>query len=269
MAEQNEPRQRYGYTTESGERVSALRDMFNGGGAGQAGERFEGGGILSRIGNVLGGPQSDGGGMLSPGRIAGGALGGALFGPVGGILGSILGGQIGRNRQPVAMPDETAASLMAPVTAPAPAPAPVAPALASEMYGMTSMPALTAEQIRLLREMGIDTDAMAGEPASHSELAALLRGPGALLGVGGPNAMTTAPMQPGMNVMPDGETFLRQNLAVIPAMTGPSMNMPQTDIGTVRPFVSRSTGRIPPMMDMPPMRGVTNPPPMSAMLLPR
>lgn len=227
MAEQNEPRQRYGYTTESGERVSALLDMIDGGGRGTSGSQFQGG-LLSSVLNSLG---------VRP------------------------YGYSGREQSVTASVSDTAPSLMAaPATT---APRPVPP------VGMTGMPALTADQIRILRDMGFDVDAMAGEPASHSELAALLRGPGALLAMGGPNAQTTAPMQPGMNVMPDGETFLRQNLAVIPAMTGPSMNMPQTDIGTIRPFVSRSTGRIPPMMDMPPMRGVTNPPPMSAMLLPR
>lgn len=235
MAEQNEPRQRYGYTTEGGERVSALRDMFNGGGPGQSGPTFQGGGILSAIGNALGGPSMFGGGsdeggnamggFLSPAGMVGGALGGALFGPFGGLLGSIIGRQIGRGNQAVPTPDGNAPSLMAPAMAPASTAARLAPALSAR-------------------------------PQMRSS------GPGPMV----PNYM---PMQPGMNVMPDGETFLRQDLAVIPAMRGPMMTMPQTDIGTVRPFISRSTGRIPPMMDFPPMRGVTNPPPLAAMLLPR
>ncbi len=42
----------YGYTDASGNRVSALRDMFDGGGAMARGGRFEGGGLLSMIGNL-------------------------------------------------------------------------------------------------------------------------------------------------------------------------------------------------------------------------
>jgi len=41
----------YGYDD-----VSALRDMFDGGGAGQAGDEFEGGGILSLLANLLASP---------------------------------------------------------------------------------------------------------------------------------------------------------------------------------------------------------------------
>lgn len=43
----------YGYTDASGNRVSALRDMFDGGGAGQSGPTFQGGplsGLLNAIG---------------------------------------------------------------------------------------------------------------------------------------------------------------------------------------------------------------------------
>lgn len=35
-----------------------IRDMFDGGGAGRHGSRFEGGGAISRIGNAMGGPKS-------------------------------------------------------------------------------------------------------------------------------------------------------------------------------------------------------------------
>ena len=41
----------YGYDD-----VSALRDMFDGGGAGQAGDEFQGGGILSLLANMLASP---------------------------------------------------------------------------------------------------------------------------------------------------------------------------------------------------------------------
>ena len=46
----------YGYETAGGDRVTALRDMFDGGGAGRSGDEFEGGGILSLIANLLASP---------------------------------------------------------------------------------------------------------------------------------------------------------------------------------------------------------------------
>jgi len=42
----------YGYGSGDA-RVSALVDMINGGGAGRAGQQFEGGGLLSMLGNML------------------------------------------------------------------------------------------------------------------------------------------------------------------------------------------------------------------------
>ena len=47
----NAPRQ-FGYM-DGDRKVSALLDMINGGGMGRAGQRFEGGGLLSDIGNQL------------------------------------------------------------------------------------------------------------------------------------------------------------------------------------------------------------------------
>lgn len=47
----NAPRQ-FGYM-DGDRRVSALMDMINGGGEGRAGQRFEGGGLLSEIGNAM------------------------------------------------------------------------------------------------------------------------------------------------------------------------------------------------------------------------
>ena len=44
---------KWGYTDASGERVSALRDMLDGGGRGRAGQRFEGG-LLADLANALG-----------------------------------------------------------------------------------------------------------------------------------------------------------------------------------------------------------------------
>jgi len=44
-----------------------FRDMFDGGGRGRSGDRFEGGGLLSVIGNALGGPGMFGGrGQAAP-----------------------------------------------------------------------------------------------------------------------------------------------------------------------------------------------------------
>jgi len=50
--------------TGSGGGYTSIRDMFDGGGPGRSGDRFEGGGAISAVGNALGGPSgrdSDGG----------------------------------------------------------------------------------------------------------------------------------------------------------------------------------------------------------------
>lgn len=46
----------YGYENEQGDRISALIDMINGGGAGRSGDTFEGGGILSLLANAVAQP---------------------------------------------------------------------------------------------------------------------------------------------------------------------------------------------------------------------
>jgi len=59
----------YGYGGDAGGdgRVSALIDMINGGGAGRAGQKFEGGGLLSMLGNVLAQPYgAEARGMTAP-----------------------------------------------------------------------------------------------------------------------------------------------------------------------------------------------------------
>ena len=43
----------YGYIDSTGQRVSALRDMFDGGGPGRSGDAFRGGGAISALGNAL------------------------------------------------------------------------------------------------------------------------------------------------------------------------------------------------------------------------
>jgi hypothetical protein len=47
----------------------------------------------------------------------------------------------------------------------------------------------------------------------------------------------------------------------VPAMTSPRMTMPQPDLGTIRPYASRSTGRIPPMQGFVPVMDIRPPPP--------
>ena len=116
-------RQRYGYTTESGERVSALRDMFDGGGPGRSGPRFEGGGIISDIGNAMGGPSMFGFGGEGGNRSAtlGRMAGGMMFGPLGMIGGGILGNMLGGGMRQAPAPAPVAAPAMAPVPRPSPA----------------------------------------------------------------------------------------------------------------------------------------------------
>ena len=104
MAEEQQ-RQRYGYNDAEGNRVSALRDMFNGGGPGRSGPTFQGGGIISSLGNAMGGPSAfgfgEGGGDTNRGATIGRTVGGMMFGPLGfiggGLLGNMLGGGMRRN----------------------------------------------------------------------------------------------------------------------------------------------------------------------------
>ena len=256
MAVENTSRERFGYTDAEGNRVSALRDMLDGGGRGQRGDRFEGGGLLSSFGNALGGPggrargQGFGytdaaGNVVSPGidMINGGGRGRAGSQFEGGLLSAVLNslgvrpyGYVDPEQAITAGMDETAPSLMASPAAPTrPTMRPPQP------VGMDGMPALTADQIRILREMGIDVGGMEGEPASHSELAALLRSPGALLSMDNPSVPRPyAPQNPGATIQPDGSSMPRYD---VPTTSG--VNMGQSDIGTVRPFTSRVPTRMP------------------------
>jgi hypothetical protein len=106
----------------SGGSYTGLRDMFDGGGPGQSGKQFQGAGVISDIGNALGGPGTVGFGpsggedtlranpssqgilgtaldpRITPERLAGSVMGNVAFGPVGGILGSLIGQQIAAQR---------------------------------------------------------------------------------------------------------------------------------------------------------------------------
>ena len=46
----------YGYETRGGDKVTAFRDMFDGGGAGRSGKEFEGGGLFSLLANLFASP---------------------------------------------------------------------------------------------------------------------------------------------------------------------------------------------------------------------
>ena len=63
----------YGYTTAGGEEISPFIDMINGGGPGRSGERFEGGGIMSLLANLVASPY--GSQRQRPGHPAPGTLG--------------------------------------------------------------------------------------------------------------------------------------------------------------------------------------------------
>ena len=94
----------YGYNDASGNRVGALRDMFDGGGRGQSGPRFEGGGVFSAAGNAFMRPAGSrergdpdmrtGLGGFARDMVDGGGFGqtGPTFqgGMYGGLLGAIL-----------------------------------------------------------------------------------------------------------------------------------------------------------------------------------
>ena len=53
FADRERTNRSFGYTDAEGNRVSALRDMFDGGGAGRSGQQFEGG-LLALLANALG-----------------------------------------------------------------------------------------------------------------------------------------------------------------------------------------------------------------------
>jgi hypothetical protein len=77
---------------------TSFKDMFDGGGPGRSGDRFEGGGVLSDLGNAMGGPSMFGGGegggslMASLGGLVGMALGGPAGAAIGSGIGSLAGG---------------------------------------------------------------------------------------------------------------------------------------------------------------------------------
>ena len=288
MAVENAPRERFGYDQNKDQRISfgeRVRDMFDGGGRGQPGERFEGGGLLSDIGNALGGPggfsrgNDNGGGFISPGGLLGGAIGGAFFGPLGGLLGGLLGRQMGRGQQAVPTPDSGAASLMAPAMAPRPTVPTMRPTQLNTAP-VNSAHTLTQQDIELLQKIGLAFNAMPGEPATQQEIDALGRYPtpmgapmSAQPGFLSPPASTTATTDPRLLPIPtpdiaDLEAYLSGQPTVmatspmlsVPAMTSSRMTMPQPDRGIISPLPPRPSSRIPPMQGFLPVKTDIRPP---------
>jgi len=148
------------------DRYTGLRDMFDGGGRGQAGPRFEGGGILSAAANAVARPAGSrergdpdmrtGIGGFARDMVDGGGFGrtGPTFqgGPLGGLLGAILnsGGVRPMGYQ------ERLGSVRPQMRPPMPAPAYTAPAPAAPM----GMPAYTMPSA-----MGMPAPAPMGMPA--------------------------------------------------------------------------------------------------------
>jgi hypothetical protein len=208
---------------------TSFRDMFDGGGPGRSGERFEGGGALSSLGNALGGPAMFGGGDgINMGRVAGGAIGGMALGPIGGLLGGLIGGGMGRGGYGYTDAMGNA----------------VSPRMDMMDGGGRGMAGDTFQGGLLsviLNAMGVRP---AGYDARQAAMASASQGAPSLMAAPvvstramrpmmrpqAPMAMTAGAAQPGMNTMPDGETFLRQNIAAIPAINRPMMSMPSAEM---------------------------------------
>jgi len=73
----------------------SFSDMFDGGGAGQSGDKFEGGGIISEIGNALGGPKIFGNKFVGRGEAPGGGTRTRHEQPVGLLTDALDGGGFG------------------------------------------------------------------------------------------------------------------------------------------------------------------------------
>jgi hypothetical protein len=214
---------------------TSLRDMFDGGGPGRSGDRFEGGGMISSLGNAMGGPSmfgfNEGGGDTNRGAQIGRTVGGMMFGPLGfvggGLLGNMLGGRgRGSEMAPTAseVPMQRPAAMPASVAAAA---APTRPQMRPEGLGMFPVD-LPPATLRFIEQYGLPMGGGYAPPPL----------PGTV--------MMDAPMMPG--AMPP------------PVMSMPGA-MPQPSMGRAPVLrealqslpIDRATGR--PMAMMPPRIG--------------
>jgi hypothetical protein len=240
MAEQSEQRQRYGYTDESGNRVSAMRDMFNGGGPGQSGTTFQGGGLLSDIGNALGGPggfsaaTTTAAGLSRPVDCWAALLAALSLALLAACLAACLVGRwvaasrLSHARQRRSIPHGTCNGPKAHSAYYAPPQLNTAP--------VNSAHTLTQQDIELLQKIGLAFNAMPGEPATQQEIDALGRYPtpmgapmSAQPGFLSPPASTTATTDPRLLPIPtpdiaDLEAYLSGQPAAM--ATSPMLSVP-------------------------------------------
>lgn len=206
-------------------RFTGLLDLIDGGGAGRSGDEFEGG-LLSDVLNALG---------VRPRGF--------------------------EDRQIATQRDTFSPPLIAPATAPAATS--VAPPAQLDTAPANSAYSLTQQDIQLLQTIGLALDAMPGEPATQQEIDALGRYPTPM----------GAPMsaQPGLLSPPASTAALSGQPAAmatspmlsVPAISGSPIR-PMSDLPVLRPYVSRSIGRVPPMPDFQPVMDISPPPPAPA-----
>lgn len=168
----------FGYDGDDGKSVSALRDMFDGGGSGQSGPRFEGGGILSSAANTVfrpvgsrdrgepdmrTGPMGfardmvDGGGFNASGnRFEGGGLYGRLAGGLMNRAGIRPLGYAERQREALPGVLEAIMAGITPPQAPAGQPAPIPGLQPPPAVATTQLPNDFASMLARLQNDGIN-----------------------------------------------------------------------------------------------------------------
>jgi len=230
-------------------RFTGLLDLIDGGGPGRSGDEFEGG-LLSDFLNALG---------VRPRGF--------------------------EDRQIATQRDTFSPPLIAPATAPAATS--VAPPAQLDTAPANSAYSLTQQDIQLLQTIGLALDAMPGEPATQQEIDALGRYPtpmgapmSAQPGLLSPPASTAATTDPRLLPIPtpniaDLEAYLSGQptaMATSPMLSVPAISgspiRPMSDLPVLRPYVSRSIGRVPPMPDFQPVMDILPPPVPIGMNLP-
>lgn len=256
----------WGYTDAQGNRVSAARDMIDGGGRGRFGDRFEGG-LLSGIGNSLGirpagyrARQAQGGAQMTPDQIR-----------------AEMAGQAPRSFAP--QPAEPASPSMTPASpapmTPANIPMSAQPGMMSPPPGQTMPRALTAEDLARLSQVGMGMGAGVGSPATPEEMAFLVRGPDMM------PPQQQRPMEPANPALlsrqqpslADLQNFLAGNAMTSVQAPSPGaqnfnagVNVGRSDLGTIRPHVSRAQTL--PMQGFAPVMDIlpSSPPPNAGLL---